>query len=308
MFFIIPRRMNFTEPVLFRSRTSVGTPDYISPEVLQTYEVGGGKYGKECDWWSLGICMYEMLYGDTPFYAESLAETYGKIMNHRDRFYFPTDSCREISDDAKSLIRQLICDRETRFGRGGLADFKAHGFFYDINWDNIRSTQPPYIPEIISPTDTSNFPDEHDDPRIIAQTPVLGNASFSGKNLPFVGFTFTRNSKLSDTGMQQLNNLKTDKNADIAEKENINSTSNGISSDKINQQSSYIQNLEQSLARVKQEKNDLRRELTEMKEKLKHQSTELSKKNILVSQLWSCFRSIQNHYPRIKISSFCAGN
>jgi serine/threonine protein kinase len=57
----------------------VGTPDYISPEVLKS-QGGEGYYGAECDWWSVGVVMFEMLTGDLPFFAESLIGTYSEFL------------------------------------------------------------------------------------------------------------------------------------------------------------------------------------------------------------------------------------
>lgn len=171
---------------LIQSSNAIGTPDYISPEVLQSQN-GEGEYGRECDWWSLGIVVYEMLVGDTPFYAESLVGTYGKIMNHEKSLVFPPEP--ELSENAKSLIRAFLRDRTQRLGRNGVADIKAHAFFRDSDWtfENLRESVAPVIHELKSDEDTEQFEDVSDSDAA-EEFPVP--KTFAGNHLPFIGFTY----------------------------------------------------------------------------------------------------------------------
>lgn len=178
---------------LVRSDTAVGTPDYISPEVLQS-QGGEGVYGRECDWWSVGVFLYEMLVGDTPFYADSLVGTYSKIMDHSNSLHFPSDT--EISHNAKSLICGFLTDRTSRLGRNGVEEMKSHPFFHNDQWtfDNLRESVPPVVPELSGDDDTSNFDevDKDETPEENFSTPK----AFVGNHLPFVGFTYSRDYQL----------------------------------------------------------------------------------------------------------------
>uniref|UniRef100_A0A452T7H7 Rho-associated protein kinase 2 n=1 Tax=Ursus maritimus TaxID=29073 RepID=A0A452T7H7_URSMA len=181
--------MKMDETGMVHCDTAVGTPDYISPEVLKS-QGGDGYYGRECDWWSVGVFLFEMLVGDTPFYADSLVGTYSKIMDHKNSLCFPEDA--EISKHAKNLICAFLTDREVRLGRNGVEEIKQHPFFKNDqwNWDNIRETAAPVVPELSSDVDSSNFDDIEDDKGDVETFPIP--KAFVGNQLPFIGFTYYR--------------------------------------------------------------------------------------------------------------------
>ncbi|XP_064781721.1 rho-associated protein kinase 2-like isoform X1 [Oncorhynchus masou masou] len=173
--------------------TAVGTPDYISPEVLKS-QGGDGYYGRECDWWSVGVFIFEMLVGDTPFYAESLVGTYGKIMDHKNNLNFPDNV--QMSNDTKDLICAFLSDREVRLGRNGVEEIKRHPFFTNDQWtfDTIRETVAPVVPELSSDIDTSNFDEIEDEKGDVETFPTP--KAFVGNQLPFVGFTYFKEDQL----------------------------------------------------------------------------------------------------------------
>ncbi|VDM38747.1 unnamed protein product [Toxocara canis] len=169
--------------------SAVGTPDYISPEVLELQGTEG-VYGREVDWWAVGIFVYEMLVGETPFYADSLMGTYTRIRNHETELNFPDDV--EMSDHAKDLIRKFLSDAKERLGKDGIESIKSHPFFINDDWtfDNIQRAVPPVVPELKGDDDASHFDDiepKEANPADSFQIPK----SFAGSQLPFIGFTYS---------------------------------------------------------------------------------------------------------------------
>lgn len=133
--------------------STVGTPDYIAPEVfLQT------GYGPACDWWSLGVIMYEMLMGYPPFCSDNPQDTYRKVMNWRETLIFPPET--PISEEARETIVRFCCEAERRMGSSrGIEELKCVPFFRGVDWEHIRE-RPAAIPvEVQSIDDTSNFDD-----------------------------------------------------------------------------------------------------------------------------------------------------
>ncbi|XP_018496960.2 serine/threonine-protein kinase LATS1 [Galendromus occidentalis] len=133
------------------AQSLVGTPNYIAPEVLLREG-----YNQACDWWSVGVILYEMLVGQPPFLANAPQETQLKVINWQKHLSFPPAA--KLSMDATKLILALLTSQEKRLGAKGADEIKKHPFFKGIDFDgDLRKTTAPHIPDIRYPADTANF-------------------------------------------------------------------------------------------------------------------------------------------------------
>jgi len=85
-----------------------GTPDYVAPEVLTWYEDddNGKPYGKGSDLWSLGVLLYVILSGCSPFTADDEEQLLKQVAEAK--YEFHENEWRTVSDHAKDLIRRLL--------------------------------------------------------------------------------------------------------------------------------------------------------------------------------------------------------
>ncbi|WPK26822.1 hypothetical protein PUMCH_004184 [Australozyma saopauloensis] len=123
----------------FRTNSFVGTEEYIAPEVIK-----GKGHTSAVDWWTLGIFIFEMLYGTTPFKGKDRKATFGNILKKEVRFV----DTKNVSSSCKSLIRKLLIkDEMKRLGsKMGASDIKNHPFFKNTQWALLRNQKPPMIP------------------------------------------------------------------------------------------------------------------------------------------------------------------
>ncbi|KAF7715519.1 Serine/threonine-protein kinase [Penicillium ucsense] len=193
-----------------RCNSSLGTIDYMAPEVVQ-----GKPYGKACDWWSLGALGFDLLTGSPPFRANNHAKMQEKIV--KQKLVLPY----YLGPDAKDLLTRLLRkDPAKRLGYHmpkDLQTIKKHRFFRKIDWAALerRELNPPIQPVVTDPALAENFSADFtqvplsptvnsgfDDLYARGQSCMSSslNAHASGEGDPFGGFSYVASSSFFDHG------------------------------------------------------------------------------------------------------------
>ncbi|CAI5756592.1 unnamed protein product [Candida verbasci] len=178
------------------TNTFCGTTEYLAPEVL----LDESGYTKMVDFWSLGVLIFEMTCGWSPFYADNTQQMYKNIAFGKVRF--PKEI---LSAEGRSFVKGLL-NRNPKHRLGATNDareLKAHPFFNDIDWNLLKSKSipPPFKPHLTSETDTSNFDPEFTSESTTALKKQMEMASTPlspGIQANFKGFTYVDDSTMDD--------------------------------------------------------------------------------------------------------------
>lgn len=174
----------------------LGTPQFTAPEVLK-----GAEYSYPADWWSMGIMMFDLLTGETPFTGNNKKTIFDKIL--KKTLQIPN----YLSEDAKDLLRKLINKNPNKRMKID-KDFKIlekHRFFRRINWKTLRESQPPIIPDTTNLSKATNFDHEYIN-EIIQKEQSKQTTTTDIPESPepidlFQGFSFVASKNFLDTHM-----------------------------------------------------------------------------------------------------------
>ncbi|XP_024862849.1 ribosomal protein S6 kinase alpha-5 isoform X2 [Kryptolebias marmoratus] len=184
-----------------RAFSVCGTIEYMAPEIIEGGESG---HDKAVDWWSLGVLMYELLTGGSPFTVDGDENSHTDIAKRicKKDPPFPKD----MGQLAKDLIKQLLIkDPKKRLGSGsnGAESVKKHPFYQKINWEDLaaKKVPAPFKPVIRDELDVSNFAEEFTemDPTYSpAALPQNCDRIFQGYSFMAPSILFKRNAVMDD--------------------------------------------------------------------------------------------------------------
>ncbi|XP_077149066.1 microtubule-associated serine/threonine-protein kinase 4-like [Ranitomeya variabilis] len=183
----------------FMDHEMCGTPYYFAPEII--LKEG---YGRPVDWWSMGIILYEFLVGFLPFDGDSLTELYESVTNGG----IIWDCDFAPPPDAQNLITELLRKKPAdRLGTGGAFEIKGHPFLSDLDFGNLLSQKPEYIPQFATDVDTSLFINRQDIEEHLASEDEEGDTNEDNKSFEFQNFTSSseRLSKLCTITTRTMN-------------------------------------------------------------------------------------------------------
>ena len=206
-----------------RNYTCVGTAYYVAPEVI--LKKG---YGKEIDWWSLGVILFEMVSGYAPFCSKKTQDVCYKVTHFNKYLKFPL-RCK-ASDICKDLIYKLVNNSKNRLGKNGSQEIKAHPFFKGVNWLKIKEMKPPFIPELSSDYDVKYFDEfSYIEPFVVPKEKVIRKR----KEPEYTGYTF-KGEEIDPTDILSVINIIQQKKSEVEKEKEIEKKNRDISVEEAN--------------------------------------------------------------------------